>query len=480
MIQQNIVLITIDCLRYDRCGFNGHDRNTTPVLDSLATESFAFDEAYASGPYTPESFPGLLAGLHDRDVSHYSDLLWKAIPGEAPTIAAHLRDQGYETLATITNPHLTTTRNFDRGFTRFRNLRDEREAGFTTVEREHDENGLTNAAYYLLTRLRNEAREGGNGAFRPLYVLYRLRQLYDEWPSKRAATVIDAFLSDLDTAKLSGDPFFAWTHLMDLHVPIHPAVVTESDPSPLGGSLRPLVWDSARLTNRENPNYDRLYEAALRYVDAAIGRIVSHLEQMGEWENTILIVTSDHGEALFDRGVYGHPFHYLFDELLRVPLLVRTPSEDAARINQPFSLAWMHELLAELTGVEPFDLPARSGRSSHVDDPTEDVLVVSDSISTDGHTVAVRDGKCKCIEHYGSNPYDRDPLRELVSPYRDGVLYYTDADRGERCPQAPSMAAAPLLETAAWFRTPPEDVPSIAGRIDESTEERLRDLGYAA
>jgi choline-sulfatase len=125
MTNTNVVLLTVDCLRYDRCGFNGCCSDTTPTLDRLAGNSSVFDRAYAPGPWTAESFPGILAGLHAPGVAYWDRPPYKAIPHGAPTIAIRLGDEGYTTVATVTNPQLAADRNFDRGFDRFTNLKRE-------------------------------------------------------------------------------------------------------------------------------------------------------------------------------------------------------------------------------------------------------------------------------------------------------------------------------------------------------------------
>lgn len=123
MSQPNILLLTVDCFRYDRCGFNGHSRPTTPNLDRLAGESHVFDNAYATGPQTVESFPGLFAGLTSHQVTHVEDNVnWKAVPGSAETLATFLSDRGYETAATLTNAFITEDQNYDLGFDEFVNL----------------------------------------------------------------------------------------------------------------------------------------------------------------------------------------------------------------------------------------------------------------------------------------------------------------------------------------------------------------------
>jgi len=85
MDRPNVVLLTIDCLRYDRCGFNDHDQDTTPTLNGLAQEAAIFDAAVAPGPRTSESVPGILAGVLSADCAYYDDLPYKAIPSGTST-----------------------------------------------------------------------------------------------------------------------------------------------------------------------------------------------------------------------------------------------------------------------------------------------------------------------------------------------------------------------------------------------------------
>lgn len=108
MSRPNILLVTVDCFRYDRCGFNGHSRPTTPNLDRLASGAHIFDNAFATGPQTVESFPGIFAGRHSYQATHVEDNIgWKAVPSNAEALATFLNDQGYNTSATLTNAFIT-------------------------------------------------------------------------------------------------------------------------------------------------------------------------------------------------------------------------------------------------------------------------------------------------------------------------------------------------------------------------------------
>lgn len=119
----NIVLVTIDCLRYDRCGFNGYHRPTTPTLSKLAQESTIYDRAYTSGPYTPESFTGILAGRSGRNSPYLDDRALSSLPKNSPTLASEMRDLCFDTIGVVANPQLSDRRRFSNGFRYYENLR---------------------------------------------------------------------------------------------------------------------------------------------------------------------------------------------------------------------------------------------------------------------------------------------------------------------------------------------------------------------
>jgi arylsulfatase A-like enzyme len=477
MSKPNIVLLTVDCLRYDRCGFNGYTRPTTPSLTELAQSSLVFDNAISTGPYTPEAVPGFLAGLHGYNSAYYSDVDWTAIPNHAETIASYLRESGWETIATITNPQLTTERNFDAGFDTFRNLRTENAQ--PQMGGSPDSAGpVREKLNSLLRSLRERTRtvDGINPSL-ALYVLYRYRQLRGEWSTIQGERVIDGLLDELD-ARGEERPFFAWTHLMDLHAPLHPESVRAGGLAWSDATLWHLLADAGRMAHRHTPAYETMYDSALRYVDGQIARVIEYLQRAGVWDETILVVTADHGEALFERSVYAHQYHNMFDELLHVPLLVRTPEETSNRFKAPFSLAWLHELLADLVDIDRGPLAATSGRPSHSDDD-DPAVVLSDSVSHRGHTVAARTADYKFIRHFGEPLYREHQLASAVEPFNgDGVAYHLPTDPAEHLPLAPETAPHELQTLAEDVQVEPAEIRSLDGELDTAARERLHDLGY--
>lgn len=223
-----------------------------------------------------------------------------------------------------------------------------------------------------------------------------------------------------------------------------------------------------------------MYESTLRYVDAQIERLVEYLQERGMWDETVLVVTADHGEALHDRGVYGHAAgndrfvydqtrDYMYEELLHVPLLVREPDGEGRRVREPFSLVWLHELIAEVTGVERGEFPRTSGRESHRD-PSTDAMVIADALSSDGHTIMTRSGPWKRISECAGGDrgsIDGDPL-----------VFDLDVDPGERTDLSANTSRRQLADAAETVFTPPDGLRPLAGEIDSETRDLLGQLGY--
>lgn len=463
----NIVLVTVDCLRYDRCGFNGHHRNTTPNLDAIATHSTVFDRCYSTGPYTTESFPGILAGQHSYNGYQYGDNPgYKAIPAKSPTLASEFSDNDYRTAAVISNPHLTTNRNFDKGFDVFENFRAE-----LGDDHDEDDSGLALGSYFYDVRERMRRRRSRYNPLAGVYTLYRYSQHRTGWPTTDGAELTDRSIEVLDELSGDGDPFFFWTHFMDVHAPISPTRANSTDLNEIP-VLRSLFWDASRAGRFYEPRYEALYDSAVRYVDSQIGRLIAHLRQLGEWKDTVLIVTGDHGEVLFDReSVYGHPPHYHYDDLLHVPLLVSGSETEPDRVDTPVSLAWLHEICSEVSGADLSGFPASSGVESVLDGDSSGSPVVSDTFNERGHTVSVRDTDEKVIAHQSSG------TDQICWDYRDQPIGFRyRLDRGERKPL--SEPPTVLETTAKEYHVSETKLPEVRGDFSRSTEQRLQDLGY--
>jgi len=472
MPQTNVLLVTIDCLRYDRCGFAGHHRDTSPTLDALTTESLVFKNARAPGPRTAESVPGILSSRLSANCAYLDELSFKTIPSDAETLGTWLRKHGYETIATVANPQLSPVRNFDSGFDQFENLRIDQEGDRfrSLAQGSADETGAS-LLYQVGKRLLSIGDAAPINPTTVAYVANQYSQLYRTWPTVDGARVVSELASHLSTDRT---PFFAWTHLNDLHAPLHPERVRAGGVYTNSNS-RQFVHDARRVRHRATAQYERMYDSVIRYVDTQIRKLFDHLREIGEYDNTLIIVTADHGEALGDRGIYGHAAgdeqrlydndrDYLYRELLNVPLLVRLPSGESATVRSPFSLTWLHRILAESLDIpegEFVESPDHSCRN-----PT--ATVFADALTERGHTVAAITESTKVMTD-GTSPGEIAP---------ENWFQCETVDEGERMWTSGADITSELRSEIEAKIVSPDSLQPVQGGIASSTREQLADLGY--
>ncbi|ADJ15985.1 sulfatase [Halalkalicoccus jeotgali B3] len=329
-----MVLITVDSLRADAIGPYS-DEYRTPSLERLAERGTVFEHAFATGNWTPFSFPGLLAS---RPVFADSGAIGVT---ESETLAEVLADAGFETGGfNAANGFLTDHWGYDDGFGEFESfvadagsLYGRYLAAHPTVE------AWLQLASSPVRRLLSRARGGD-----------------DDRPFMDASRMLDVEKHATSFIEGREEPFFLWIHYMDPHTPYAPAPrhFREVSSAPLGTPQMLLAHARAGLGRdvgeRTLADLRTLYQATVRQVDASIGRVLEALSESGAREETAVVVAGDHGEEFQD---HGHLAHYpkLYDELLHVPLLVDAPDSDARRIEGAVGLDAVPPTVCELLGV---------------------------------------------------------------------------------------------------------------------------------
>ena len=288
----SVLLVVVDTLRADRLGLYGWSTSeTSPVLDRFARQSLVYEHAVAPAPFTMPSMAATFTGLYpDRaGVANHSteDSLLNT---PSATLAEVLHAAGYRTGGIVTNSWLRSKpQGFRRGF----------EDAFI------DTDGASN-------------------------VTDRAVELLEDW---------------------GDDPFFLWAHYFEPHMPYVPqeddlqrfglssgSSSVVSDFIAGGFDQKQAIFFKGDYPDAELTATRKLYEAEIRYADREIGRLLEALDAMGKSDDTIVILMSDHGESLGDHGLFfAHDFT-LYDELVHVPLVVRRPGIEAARIEGPVSL----------------------------------------------------------------------------------------------------------------------------------------------
>lgn len=297
---RGMILISVDTLRADHLGFYGYDRPTTPSLDALAQEGVVFDDASSTANGTLPAHASLLSGLYPnshglrRETSRARPLA---------TLASILSRQGYWTGAVVNSFFLTQHYGLDRGF-----------AEFVYIE--------------------------------------------EIWSRTGPSTwVTDRALRWLGAAR--AEPFFLFLHYYDPHSDYraNPAYLEEFV-EPFDG-LADGTTEQLLAVRRGDLAFDKrdaahlidLYDASIRQTDDELARLFRFLREANLMDNVLLIFTSDHGEEFLDHGGVLHG-HTLYQELIRVPLLIRGPGiPRGRRVSAPVSLVDVVPTALAILGV---------------------------------------------------------------------------------------------------------------------------------
>jgi choline-sulfatase len=416
-----VVLIVVDTLRADALSCYGSE-TPTPHLDALAEDSVVFDQARSPAPWTLPAMASLMTGAAPR--VHRVDDAHAALPDGWPTLAEQLRGAGYRTGAIGRNRFLVD-RGFHQGF-----------QDFDLFPRPRVEQPLGSALPFVARRAL--ARHASTG------------QLVDR--------AIDWISAERET------DFLLWLHLLDPHQPYTPppqSLPGWTDAGRIGLSFDLLdeVRDGTFVpTDAEIERIRALYLEEVRHVDAQIGRLVQHLKELGLYDDALIVLTSDHGEELWEHGGYEHG-HTLYEELLRVPLMVKHPG--AARTGRDDTLTSLEDVAPAI--LDLCGLPAATGGVRELHFATANLYGPPlDSVHFD-ELKLIHDTEAGEYELYDlrSDPGEADDLagaRPEDVFHGRGIL----ADHEVR-----SAAAEVQLGRSA-----------VAIELDPGAREQLRELGY--
>lgn len=284
----HVLFISIDSLRADAV-LRARGGSLTPSIDRVAAEAVVFSRTVSPASWTMPAVASWMTGV--SPLVHQFHTHWLA--PRLPSLPDRLRSAGYATAAVVGNYLLDSPANISRGFDHFEALLP---PGETKAEP------------------------------RPLSVGARVHTALRLGPDHKATTagLTDAALDWLKGHR--GDPTFLWLHYMDPHGPYEPPAEWHSrpEPSPVSPAGAPPGRDV--LGSQQH----RLYEAEVRYVDAHVGRLLDAMKQAGTYDDTLVVVTSDHGEEF---GEHGGQFHArtLYQESISVPLIIKLPRQRTPR-----------------------------------------------------------------------------------------------------------------------------------------------------
>ena len=289
----NVLLLILDTVRAQSLSVYGYHRPTTPTLESLARDGIRFDRALATAPWTLPSHASLFTGRYPPETG--AD--WnRPMRTTDPTIAEAFSQAGFATGGFVANLAYTTwLHGLSRGFQHY--------------------------ADYPMSL--SQLLGSSNVNRRLLRLWNRATHQYHEVGSKNAELVNGEFLRWLDR-RPSSRPFFAFLNYFDAHMPYLPPAPYRSLYLVQEPPTRSIYQDvqRARPTQDVIDGLRDTYDGAITYLDAQLGRLFAELERRGLAANTIIVVTSDHGEAFGEHGFLDHGASLYLPEL-HVPLIVR-------------------------------------------------------------------------------------------------------------------------------------------------------------
>jgi arylsulfatase A-like enzyme len=416
----NVLLIVLDAVKAEALEIYGADRAVAPHLAALAEQGVVFENAWSTAPWTLPSQAGMFTGRLPRDLS--ADWL-SPLTDNVPTLAEELSSRGWRTGAFVGNTrYCSAETGLAHGFSRY------------------DDYRLSAENFALCTALGRKF----------LLSTLAVDCGFVDWPARKRADEVTRGL--VDWLPQRGDrPFFAFLNYFDAHDPYlaPPGFATRQAPSRDDVLLMRHWWwlPKDKLTPEQVELMRVGYEDCIRGLDDHVGRMLAQLRERGELDNTIIVITADHGEHFGDHGLYLHG-NSLYEPLIHVPLVVVWPGHLPAgrRVSTPVSLAGLPNTVQELTGGQP-TFPGTSWTNAWNAEegrPTQPSIVVAEIATQCGHPPChghspitrgpmqcVREGNLKYL-HYGDGVEElfdlaRDPaeLRNLATE----ASHKTDLDR---------------------------------------------------
>lgn len=428
----NVLLVTIDTQRADALGLYGNRPGLTPHIDALGARSTVFERATSPVGTTFPAHASLLTGVYPR--THGVRYNGDSLDDGFVTLAEALSGAGYDTMAFLTYGSMISRGGLGQGF----------------AEASHE--------------------PGGPPA-------------HSEDPEKITGLVEAAL------AKRRSRPFLLWAHYYQPHSPYDPTPFSKKALTDYDGPLKDgvavsgiykLQGQGTPLSDSDHEALRALYDGETQVADETLGRILQALEKAGLEKDTIVVVTSDHGEVLGEHGDFGHGPR-LWEEVLRVPLVIHDPRDPTARrVRTRVGLVDVAPTLLDLVGVAiPDGTEGRSLAPALRGEPLDDIPYYGQVAALspwqqkknpkqarDEGAIAVYSGHDKLIIQDGRTS-----------------LYDLGKDPKEESPRTDDASATRRKELEDLARAYPNPAASTTGQVDPGelspkVVDELKALGY--
>ncbi|MDG2306973.1 MAG: sulfatase [Candidatus Binatia bacterium] len=442
----NVLLISIDTLRADHLGAYGYERDTSPNIDELAAEGVTFRQAISPSGWTLPTHVTLLTSIPPE--KHGVAAPDRRLNDDVSTLASVMRDAGYDTAGFVSGPYLGGEYGYSDGFDTY-----------------------------------NEEEVRPRGRPSMLAVTSPgLTKFTTEWLSAWKA-------------KDGEKPFFVFLHMWDVHDAYAPPpeYVEMFDPDFVGDmpTSEKYPWDKKpRQAPREFQHLLALYDGEIRYTDEHLGRVFDKLRSLGVYDDTLIILTSDHGEEFFEHGIGGHS-RTLVDQLVNVPLIMRYPPRIRAgmSIENQVRLMDVGPTLLGLAGVdrpEGFGLPGPEEESRASDlsrwiagaapiDSLPELPVFLETTGFGNRRIGIRTDEFKLIHVFSQTEKDKVVVKALYRLPDDPGEKKNLLDAGPAPDDAADLEAKLVDWDAHWGARAKT---SHTMKVNPDLTEQLRALGY--
>lgn len=318
---QNVIFITIDCLRADYV-----NEKISPNICKIANSGVIFKNAIATGSWTPASFKSIFASVYPFNDN--GELSVK----KHVTLAEILKKNGYKTIAIQDNPWLSKMYGYNKGFDVF--------IGNLTSPKEGNRkfSNLINLLKYIYIKLD------------PKHKLTFITAIYSTLTKQNEKTAEHLTQYALDELKNTAQPFFMWVHYLDAHEPYYPRNANIFKKLKYI-RLNKVTKNATKVSKSDINILKDGYISEINNIDKNISSILDYIESSELKGNTYVVITSDHGQQFFEHGGYGHGM-LLYEELIHVPLIFRGPNIKKDKVESVFSNINLAPTILGLLGIK--------------------------------------------------------------------------------------------------------------------------------
>jgi arylsulfatase A-like enzyme len=482
----NVVVVVMDTARALETVRSDRRDVALPALDRLAEDGTGYTQAFAGSPWTLPSHASLFTGTYPS--KHGAHAGHKHLDDDLPTLAEAFQTNGYETVAVTNNTWISEEFGFTRGFeTVYKTWQ------YVQTDTDLGEIARTKQGAEMVRALAARLVDG-NPAVNVANAVYGqfFRKRTDD-----GARRTNEWIADWLTDRTRDDPFFCFVNYLEPHLEYRPpkgfaeeflpSGVTYDEAMDVPQDAWGYIAGGVDLTDHELQILHALYRAEIAYLDRRIGELREYLEAAGEFEDTLFVVTSDHGENIGDHSMMDHQY-CLYDTLLHVPLVVHGEGFETGR----------NEDLVQLTDLAPTLLDAAG-----IDAPAMREELQGQSF----HPAAGTEPRDHAIAEYMAPQPSMEALRERIGTLSDDIERFDRSLRAIRTDEEKLIRGSDGTREFYEVRNDPRESTNLAAKraervtalestldnwldsfehtdasgsvsMTDSTKARLEDLGY--